>query len=1151
MLTWFSKKDVLFQEVVDGIGNPLWELKLAEGFVLTSNIVDPLACVRVSASLELDVCARLLRPVAEKKVADAVGAAVSPTPGCNGVSASHVLIRAVKCIRPDPLLNGRIIAGFGPTYSYQETITYSCNNGFEMDGLGVIHCSENSTFVPQPPTCRPSTVNCGNPKGILNGSYKTSGHTIGSIATFHCNRGYRIVGRNTQLCTANGWSGQAPICQFVGCQAPDQLANGRIVAGFGPLYKHRETITYSCNEGYEMYGSNVIECSENNIFAPPPPTCRPSINCGNPGEILNGNYRAPSKTVGSKVTFYCDIGFKLVGKDYRLCTPAGWDGEVPSCQPITCGNPGEIQHGYYRAPNKTVGNIATYYCAVGYKMLGRDYRECTAEGWDGAVPSCEPLDCGDPGEILNGYYIEPNETTGNKVTFYCDVGYKIVGRDYRQCTTEGWDGEVPVCESITCGNPGAIANGYFKAPNWTVGNNVTFYCDIGYNIVGRDYRQCTAEGWDGEVPSCERINCGQPGEILNGYSTAPNQTVGNKVTFYCDIGYKMVGRDYLQCTTEGWDGEVPSCERINCGQPGEILNGYSTAPNQTVGNKVTFYCDIGYKMVGRDYLQCTTEGWDGEVPSCEPITCGNPGEILNGYYKAPNKTVGNRVTFYCDFGHKMLGRDYRECTADGWNGEVPSCKPLNCSDPGKILNGYYIAPNKTFGNKVTFYCDSGYNIVGRDYQQCTAEGWDGEVPSCEPINCGNPGKILNGYYTAPNETIGNKVTFYCDTGYKMVGRDHRQCTAKGWDGEIPFCEPITCGNPGAIMNGYYKAPNWTVGNNVTFYCGIGYNIVGRDYRQCTAEGWDSEIPFCEPINCGDPGEILNGYYTAPNQTVGNKVTFYCDIGYKMVGRDYLQCTAEGWDGEVPSCELFFSRYQHLDNCSTKEPTAPPFRKYNIVGRDYRQCTAEGWNGQAPSCELINCDHPGEILNGYYSAQNKTVGNKVTFYCDIGYKMVGRDYRQCTTEGWDGEVPSCEPITCGNPGEIQNGYYKAPNKTVGNRVTFYCDFGYKMVGRDYLQCTAEGWDDEVPSCEPINCGDPGEILNGYYTAPNQTVGNKVTFYCDIGNGGVGVKSCILVDDGTFRRFRSCSCQEVDLPPWKIKEVELEENGKMLSMFMIDT
>ncbi|GCC16351.1 hypothetical protein chiPu_0022566, partial [Chiloscyllium punctatum] len=89
------------------------------------------------------------------------------------------------------------------------------------------------------------------------------------------------------------------------------------------------------------------------------------------------------------------------------------------------------------------------------------------------------------------------------------------------------------------------------------------------------------------------------------------------------------------------------------------------------------------------------------------------------------------------------------------------------------------------------------------------------------ITCGNPGEILNGHYTTPNETVGNKVFFYCDFGYKIVGRDYRQCTAEGWDGDVPSCEPISCGNPGSILHGYYKASKWTVGSNATFYCDIG------------------------------------------------------------------------------------------------------------------------------------------------------------------------------------------------------------------------------------------------------------------------------------------------------------------------------------------
>ncbi|XP_067913345.1 sushi, von Willebrand factor type A, EGF and pentraxin domain-containing protein 1-like isoform X3 [Heterodontus francisci] len=1156
------------------------------------------------------------------------------------------------CQSPELPPNGHIVAGFGPTYKYRETITYSCNAGYEMDGNSVIKCSENNIFVPPPPICRPRScgkvpqlengspteelisqtsfdvgtevtyscytgytlkdgrsksvtcqmdstwtplqaicepMDCGNPEEILNGYYEVPNTKLGSKATFYCEEGYRMVGRNYQWCTSSGWDGQVPACEFAGCQSPELPPNGHIVAGFGPTYKYRETITYSCNAGYEMDGNSVIKCSENNIFVPPPPICRPRscgkvpqlengspteelisqtsfdvgtevtyscytgytlkdgrsksvtcqmdsiwtplqaicepINCGYPGDIVNGYYKASNTTVGNRVTFYCHIGYNMVGRDYRECTAEGWDGQVPSCEPINCGHPGDIVNGYYKAQNTTVGNRVIFYCDIGYKMVGRDYRECTAEGWDGQVPSCEIINCGHPGDIVNGYYKAQNMTVGNKVTFHCDIGYNMVGKDYRECTAEGWDGQVPSCEPINCGHPGDIVNGYYKAQNTTVGNRVTFYCDIGYKMVGRDYRECTAEGWDGQVPSCEPINCDHPGDIVNGYYKAQNTTVGNRVIFYCDIGYKMVGKEYRECTAEGWDGQVPSCEPINCGHPGDIVNGYYKAQNTTVGNRVTFYCDIGYKMVGRDYRECTAEGWDGQVPSCEPINCGHPGDIVNGYYKAQNTTVGNRVIFYCDIGYKMVGKEYRECTAEGWDGQVPSCEPINCGHPGDIVNGYYKAPNMTVGSKVTFYCDIGYNMVGRDYRECTAEGWDGQVPSCEPINCGHPGDIVNGYYKAPNTTAGNKIIFYCDNGYKLVGRDYRECTTEGWDGQVPSCEPINCGHPGDIVNGYSQAPNATVGNRVTFYCDIGYNMVGRDYQECTAEGWDGQVPSCEPINCGHPGDIVNGYYKATNMTVGNKVTFYCDIGYNMIGRDYRECTAEGWDGQVPSCEPINCGHPgDIVNGYYQAPNSTAGNKiifycdigYKMVGRNYRECTAEGWDGQVPSCEPINCGHPGDIVNGYYKAPNTTVGNKVTFYCDIGCKMVGRDYRECTAEGWDGQVPSCEPLNCGHPGEIVNGYYNAPNTTVGSKVTFYCDIGYKMVGRGYRQCTADGWDGPVPSCESINCGNPGDIVNGYYKARNTTAGNQVTFHCDTGYNIVG------------RAYRQCTTQGWDGP-----------------------
>ncbi|GCC21153.1 hypothetical protein chiPu_0019620 [Chiloscyllium punctatum] len=910
-------------------------------------------------------------------------------------------IKSVDCQQPRTIANGNIVSAPRSTYKYRDRVTYSCNRGYVMVGNSIIECNENGRFDPEPPTCKLS-IRCENLLAIHNGITPRPPYggywKYGMVATYSCNSGYSLIGADKLACTETGkWDNFPPTCKAIRCENLLAILNGITPRPpFGGYWKYGMVATYSCNSGYSLIGADKLVCTESGKWDNFPPTCK-AIRCENLLAILNGITPRPPYggywKYGMVATFSCNSGYSLIGADKLTCTESGkWDNFPPTCKVTPCGNPGEIPNGYYKAPNKTVGNKVTFYCDIGYKMVGKDYRQCTAEGWDGEVPSCEPITCNDPEKIPHGYYRTPNKAFGDRVTYYCDIGYKIVDRDYRQCTSEGWKGDVPSCEPITCGNPGEIQNGYYSAPNKTIGSKVTFYCDIGYTMLGRDYRKCTFEGWDGEVPSCEPINCGVPAKILNGYYEVANKTFGRIVTFYCNVGYKIVGKDYQQCTAEGWVGDAPSCESINCGDPGSILNGYYKAPKWTVGSNVTFYCDIGYKIIGRDYRQCTAEGWDGEIPSCEPITCGHPGEILNGHYKTLNETVAKKVTVYCNFGYKLVGRAYRQCTAEGWDGDDPSCEPINCGDPGSIPNGYYKVSNWKVGSNVTFYCDIGYKIIGRDYRQCTAEGWDGEIPSCEPITCGHPGEIPNGQYKALNETVPNKVIFYCDTGYKVVGRAYRHCTAEGWDGDGPSCEPINCGNPGSLPNGYYKALNWTIGSHVTFYCDIGYKLIGRDYRQCTAEGWDGEVPLCEPITCGHPGKILHGHYKALNETVPNKVIFHCEFGFKMLGRAYRQCTADGWDGDVPTCEP------------------------------------------------INCGNPGSILHGYYKASKWTVGSNVTFYCDIGYKIIGRDYHQCTVDGWDGEVPSCEPITCDNPGEILNGHYMTPNETDGNKVFYYCDFG---------------------------------------------------------------------------------------------------------------
>ena len=59
---------------------------------------------------------------------------------------------------------------------------------------------------------------------------------------------------------------------------------------------------------------------------------------------------------------------------------------------------------------------------------------------------------------------------------------------------------------------------------------------------------------------------------------------------------------------------------------------------------------------------------------------------------------------------------------------VSDCGPL--SDPG---NGVVDTSNgTTFGEVATFFCDTGYSLIGDDQRDCQSDGlWGGTSPTCE------------------------------------------------------------------------------------------------------------------------------------------------------------------------------------------------------------------------------------------------------------------------------------------------------------------------------------------------------------------------------------------------------------------------------------
>ena len=61
-----------------------------------------------------------------------------------------------------------------------------------------------------------TAVDCGNLTDPGNGQVNHTAGTSGQTVTYSCNTGYNLVGDSTRTCQATGkWSGSAPTCQGI------------------------------------------------------------------------------------------------------------------------------------------------------------------------------------------------------------------------------------------------------------------------------------------------------------------------------------------------------------------------------------------------------------------------------------------------------------------------------------------------------------------------------------------------------------------------------------------------------------------------------------------------------------------------------------------------------------------------------------------------------------------------------------------------------------------------------------------------------------------------------------------------------------------------------------------------------------------------
>lgn len=364
-----------------------------------------------------------------------------------------------------------------------------------------------------------------------------------------------------------------------------------------------------------------------------------------------------------------------------------------------------------------IGTSLKYECRPGYS--GRPFSITCQQNsvWTSAENRCTRKACQTPSDPVNGIvHIDPDTRFGSTINYTCNRGYRLIGPSSAVCIIVdngvAWDNDPPICESILCEPPPAIANGDFVSPNredFQFGMVVTYRCNTGgkkpFDLVGEDSIYCTSNDdqvgvWSGPPPQCIVRNTCTPPRVENAVMVSENRSsysIRDTVEFRCQPGFIMKGPSSVQCQAlNKWEPELPSCFK---GKPcGDFLdqlpNGHVTVPsNPQLGAKVSFVCNEGFHLKGSSAVYCVLVDmdsvWNGSAPRCEQVQCRLSSQfgIRKELTFKAEYHYGERVTLECEDGFTLEGSSQSSCQADNkWVPPLATCTPHSYPDslPGLI-----------------------------------------------------------------------------------------------------------------------------------------------------------------------------------------------------------------------------------------------------------------------------------------------------------------------------------------------------------------------------------------------------------------------------------------------------------------------------------
>ncbi|XP_053387176.1 E-selectin-like [Mercenaria mercenaria] len=201
--------------------------------------------------------------------------------------------------------------------------------------------------------------------------------------------------------------------------------------------------------------------------------------------------------------------------------------------------------------NTTYGALANVSCEIGYNATV-DIIKCTKAGmWE--ISTCEIIDCKSVPDITMATVTlnEDGNTRYGAVAYVaCENGYNNSLKIIRCLETGSW--EIPICEKIDCGELENPTNGAVNiSKGTTFGVTASYSCDVGFNLVGDETRNCGPSGkWSNMKPDCAQEGDKKCSEDTDSRGTVWNEIAAGKTRIY-DCKTNFTGSKMRHCDTDG------------------------------------------------------------------------------------------------------------------------------------------------------------------------------------------------------------------------------------------------------------------------------------------------------------------------------------------------------------------------------------------------------------------------------------------------------------------------------------------------------------------------------------------------------------------------------------------------------------------------